>query len=130
MCEVISSSSVTYRGPAYNAMRTVLLQAVKDRVESSCEDWLEHAMKITGFALASDGWTDAQGRPLLNFLLCTPRGTKFMRALDTSGNEKNGDYIADKMSEVIDEVGAEYISVVIMDGAASNVAASEVLEDR
>ena len=130
MCEVISNSNVPYKGPAYNAMRTELLDAVKARVESGCHDWWEHALQITGFVLGSDGWSDAQSRPLLNFLLCTPRGIKFMRALDTSGNEKNGEFIADKMSEVIDEVGSEHISAVIMDGAASNVAANELLEDR
>ncbi|KAL0021663.1 hypothetical protein WJX77_008450 [Trebouxia sp. C0004] len=78
MSEVISSSNVPYKGPAYNAMRTDL-------------------------------------------------GTKFLRALDTSGNGKNGQFIADKMSEIIEEVGSEYISVVVMDGASSNVSANEFL---
>ena len=44
--------------------------------------------------------------------------------------EKTGEYIADKMSEVINEVGPEYISAVIMDGASNNVSANEVLEER
>ena len=62
MCEVISSSNVPYKGPAYNAMRTDLLDAVKDCVEVACKDWWQHAIQVTGFVLASDGWTDAQSR--------------------------------------------------------------------
>ena len=130
MCEVISNSNVPYRGPAYNAMRTDLLDAVKARVESGCQDWWGHALRITGCVLGLDGWSDAQHRPLLNSLLCTPRGIKCVRALDTSGNETNGEFIADKLSEIIDEVGPQYISAVIMDGASSNVSANELLEER
>ncbi len=71
-----------------------------------------------------------QSRPLMNFMLVTPRGTKFVGALDTSGNEKSGQYIADKMSEVIDEVGPAHITAVIMDGASNNVSANKILEQR
>lgn len=130
MCEVISNSNVTYKGPSHEAMRSALLDAVKAKVEEGCQPWWEHAIKVTGFVMSSDGWADAQGRPLLNFMLMSPKGIKFLRALDTSGQEKTGEYIADKMSEVIDEVGAEYISAVIMDGASNNVSANEILEDR
>ena len=130
MCEVVSNSNVTYKGPSHEAMRSSLLQAVKAEVEEGCKPWWEYALKVTWFVLTSDGWTDAQHRPLLNFMLLSPKGIKFLRALDTSGQEKNGNFIADKMSEVIDEVGPEYISAVIMDGASNNVSANEVLEDR
>ena len=130
MCEAISNSNLIYRGPAYNSMRTDLLDAVKCRVEKDSTAWFDHGKNVTGFVLASDGWTDAQKRPLLNFMLVTPRGTKFVRALDTSGNEKSGQYIADKMSEVIDEVGPAHITAVIMDGASNNVSANKILEQR
>lgn len=130
MCEAISKSNVAYRGPAYNAMRTDLLDAVKCCVENDSQSWSDHGKKVTGFVLGSDGWTDAQSRPLMNFMLVTPRGTKFVRALDTSGNEKSGQYIADKMSEVIDEVGPAHITAVIMDGASNNVSANKILEQR
>lgn len=130
MCEVISNSNVTYKGPSHEAMRSDLLAAVKAKVEEGCKTWFQHAMKVTGFVLTSDGWTDAQSRPLINFMLVTPKGIKFVRALDTSGSEKTGEFIADKMSEAIDEVGPEYISAVIMDGASNNVTANGILEER
>ena len=130
MCEVISNSNVPYRGPSHEAICGELLDAVKAKVEDGCKSWWDHAMKVTGFVLGSDGWTDAQSRPLLNFMLVSPKGVKFVRALDTSGQQKPGDFIADKIGEVIDEVGPEYISAVIMDGVYNNVSASELLEER
>lgn len=68
MCNATSSSHVPYTGPAYNAMRTTLLDAVKRRVDDSLAPWLEHALRYTGFVLVSDGWTDAQNRPLIQLL--------------------------------------------------------------
>ncbi|KAA6425523.1 MAG: hypothetical protein FRX49_04420 [Trebouxia sp. A1-2] len=130
MCEAISNSNVTYKGPAYNAMRTDLLDAVKCHVEKDNASWSDHGKNVTGFVLGSDRWTDAQSRPLMNLMLVTPRGTKFVRALDISGNEESAEYIADKMSEVIDEVGPEHITAVIMESASNNVSANEILEER
>lgn len=130
MCEVISSSNVLYRGPSHEAIRGELLDAVKAKVEDGCKSWWDHTIKVTGFVLGSDGWTDAQHRPLLNIMLVSPKGVKFVRALDTSGHEKSGDYIADKLGEVIDEIGPEHITAVIMDGAYNNVSANELLEER
>ena len=68
MCEVISESNMTYRGPSCNALRTDLLEAVKKKVEAKSEDWKQHAMQMTGFVLTSDGWTDAQSTSKLHAL--------------------------------------------------------------
>lgn len=111
-------------------MRTELLDTAKAHVELDSKPWFEHGVEVTGFVLGSDGWTDAQSRPLMNFMLVTPRGTKFVRALDTSGHEKSGEFIAAEMSKVIDEVGPQHISAVIMDGASNNVSANVILEER
>ena len=45
MCEAISKSNVAYRGPAYNAMRIDLLDAVKCRVENDSQSWSDHGKK-------------------------------------------------------------------------------------
>ena len=130
MCKAISASYVPYTGPAYNALRTSLLQEVKDRVDDACTVWYQHGLDVTGFVAVSDGWADAQSRPLLNMLLCSPKGHKFLKAVDTSGHEKSGQYIADQMTVVINEVGAHNVTGVIMDGAANNVNASKIIEER
>lgn len=130
MCESISRSYVSYSGPAYNALRTTLLDEIKARVDKDSKLWEQHARDVTGFGLVSDSWTDAQHRPLINFLLTSPKGQKFLRALDSSGSEKTGQYIADLLTEIINEVGPEYIIAVIMDGASNNVSANQILMQR
>ena len=74
------------------------------------------------------GWTDVQGRPLLNFCLATPKGTHFLRAVDTAGHEKDGQF--DRLAEVMEEIGPEHIVAVIMDGASANESANKFLEER
>ncbi|KAL3136716.1 hypothetical protein ABBQ38_15545 [Trebouxia sp. C0009 RCD-2024] len=130
MCEEISRSYVPYSGPAYNALRTTLLEQVKARVSKACKPWEDHAREVTGFVLVSDGWTDAQHRPLINFLLTSPKGQKFLRAVDTSGETKDGKYIAAQLTAIMEEVGPEDVIAVIMDGASNNVSANQILMER
>lgn len=119
-----------YSGPSYNDVRTTLLAEVKAGVDKDSKLWEQHARAVTGFVLCSDGWTDAQHRPLINFLLTSPKGQKFLRAIDTSGSEKTGQYIADLLTEIMNEVGPEYVIAVIMDGASNNVSANQILMQR
>jgi hypothetical protein len=38
-----------------------------------------------GVSIVSDGWSDAQRRPLLNFLVVTEDGPMFLKAINTEG---------------------------------------------
>ena len=49
-----------------------------------------------GCTLTGDGWTNTQNKSLLNFIVATPGGPVFEEFVDTSGNERNGQYIADE----------------------------------
>ena len=46
------------------------------------------AMKKAKCTLTSDGWQDAQKRPLLNVCAITPAGAQFIRAIDITGETK------------------------------------------
>ena len=131
MCRRISlSTGGMYSGPAYNALRTDLLDRAKGRVAKQLEPYFQHARTFTGFVLMCDGWTDAQGNPLLNFCLATPKGIHFPRAVDCSGHDKDGQFIYERLAEVFEEVGTEHIVAVIMDGASANDSANKLLEER
>ena len=119
-----------YTGPAYNALREGLLKRAKANVTQELQPYFDHARRVTGFALLCDGWTDVQGRPLLNFCLATPKGSHFLRAVDTTGREKDGTFIFEQLEEVIEEIGPEHIVAVIMDGASANESANRLLEER
>lgn len=80
--------------------------------------------------IVSDGWSDAQKRPLLNFLVVTEDGPMFLRAINTEGISKTKEYIAEKMLAVIDEVGAQNVVQVITDNAANCRAAGIIVEQK
>jgi hypothetical protein len=63
-----------------------------------------HRGKKVGNTLCSDGWDSVQKRPLLNILASNPKGVVFMDAIDTSGEAKTGQYIADQMFTAIEQV--------------------------
>lgn len=119
-----------YTGPAYNALREGLLDRAKGRITQQLEPFFEHGRRVTGFALLCDGWTDVQGRPLLNFCLATPKGTHFLRAVDCTGHDKDGQFVFEKLAEIFEEIGPQHIVVVIMDGASANECANRLLEER
>jgi hypothetical protein len=73
--------------------------------------------RLTGAMLISDGWTSVQNRPIINGLLSTPAGAKFLKSIDTSGDIKDNHYIADFTCAMIEEVGPDKIVAVCMDGA-------------
>ena len=120
----------TYGGPAYNALCEGLLDRAKGRITRQLEPFFEHGRRVTGFALLCDGWTDVQGRPLLIFCLATPKGMHFLQAVDCTGFDKDGQFIFERLAEVVEEVGPEHIVAVIMYGASANESASRLLEER
>ena len=56
-----------------------------------------------------DGWSDAQNRPILNVLAVCPKGAMFLGAVDTSGQVKSAEYIAQVLTEYIEAVGADRV---------------------
>lgn len=70
-----------------------------------------------GVTIASDGWSDAQRRPLINFLAVTESGLMFLRAINTECDVKRKEYIAEKMIAVIEEVGLKNVVQVVTDNA-------------
>lgn len=59
--------------------------------------------------ITSDGWSDIYNRPLLNMLACSPRGEMFLHSIDTSGELKTGQYIAEQLENAILQVGSEKV---------------------
>lgn len=100
----------------------------KDRVDDVLDKIMD-VMKVCGCSLISDGWSNAQNRPLLNFLVTTPKGTKFLSAIDTSGAVKDAPYIAAQLALAITQQGAEDIVCICTDSAGVNAAAAALLKE-
>ena len=78
----------------------------------------------------SDGWTDANHRPLMNVLAATPRGSCFLFAESCEGNIKNAEFTAGVWSKGMEQVGPDRIFCFIADGASVNIAAAKIFEEK
>ena len=112
--------------PGRKLLSTTLLLQEKEDV-SRRVDHIEFNMSVHGATLVSDGWTSVQNRPIINFLLVSPDGAIFEHSCETSGCEKNAQYICDMVSSQIADIGPEKIVQVVMDSAASCVAAGKLV---
>jgi hypothetical protein len=94
-------------------LKEKLLPAEKARLKRKQQEMVGNDIKLYGRCIVSDGWTDATGKPIINILLVAPSGDEFVEAIDTSGNKKTMQYIANAVGKHIDED----VDLVIMDGA-------------
>jgi hypothetical protein len=124
--KAVAACGPTYVPPGRKAIGTTLL----DKELAVAKQQVEEAKKKftgQGVTLVSDGWTSVQNRPIINFLMVSSEGATFLTSVDTSGQEKNADFIEKLLEERINEIGQDKIVQVVMDSAASCVAAGKIL---
>ena len=81
------------------------------------QDFLKH-----GCTLVSDGWSNVQARPLVNFVAVSPKGEMFLDSIDTTGKIKDAKYISELLCQKVEEIGMGNVIQIVMDSAACNVA--------
>jgi hypothetical protein len=118
-----------YVPPGYNKLRTTLLQHEKINVEKLLQPF-KSTWSTKGVTITSDGWTDAQRRPLINFIAIIEGGPMFLRAINSEGEVKRKEYIAEKLIAVIEEVGAKNVVQVVADNAANCKGAGMIVEQK
>jgi hypothetical protein len=99
-------------------------------VEVQVEQLLEGVGKL-GCALAGDGWSDMNRRPLLNGIIVTPHGTIFLCTRNATGNVKSAKYLFGYYAPLIREQREKGRLVVafITDGAKVNASLGKMLEE-
>ena len=74
MCRKIGQYGPSYQVPTDFPIRTTLLEKEYSAVSRRTDEFHADYLCRTGGSIVSDGWSDAQRRPLLNVLLVTPAG--------------------------------------------------------
>ncbi|XP_052109206.1 uncharacterized protein LOC107460861 [Arachis duranensis] len=105
-----------YIPPGYNKLRTTLLEKEKQHVERMLEP-TKNSWSGKGVSIVSDGWSDPQRRPLLNFMAVTESGPIFLKAVDCSDEIKDKDYVAKQIRDVIREVGLSNVVQIVTNNA-------------
>jgi hypothetical protein len=72
-------------------------------------------MKVTGVSQCSDGYTNSANQALCNVMLVTPNATIYRKMIVGTAEAKTAAWIFEKLSEVIEHVGPELITCVVMD---------------
>ncbi|XP_058750554.1 uncharacterized protein LOC131623560 [Vicia villosa] len=116
-----------YIPPSYNAIRTSMLQREKANILKLLQP-IKYTWPEKGVSIVTDGWTDAQRRPLINFMATSSAGPMFLKAIDGTGEFKDKHYIAKLILNTIDEVGAQNVVQVITDNAPVSKAAELIVE--
>ncbi|CAH9062954.1 unnamed protein product [Cuscuta europaea] len=116
-----------YIPPGYNKLRTTLLQREKAHVKMSLQP-IKSTWYEKGVTIVSDGWSDPQRRPLINVMVVCEAGPMFIKVFDCSGEVKDKHFIANILTDVINEIGDHKVIQVITDNARNCKAAGEIIE--
>ncbi|KAL0005902.1 hypothetical protein SO802_013463 [Lithocarpus litseifolius] len=116
-----------YVPPGYNKLRTTLLQKERSHIEKLLKS-VKDTWKENGLSIVSDGWTDVQKRPLINFMATSEKGPLFIKSIDGTKEYKDKHFIADLFLKVIGEVGQQHVVQIITDNASVMKAAGSIVE--
>ncbi|XP_035551093.1 uncharacterized protein LOC118349677 [Juglans regia] len=103
-----------FKGQSLYELRGNLLKMAVNEVQ----DYLQQIKKIwneTGCSLMADGWTNQKQQSIINFLVYCPKGTIFLKSVDTSGFRKDAETLFNIFDEVVQEIGAENLVQFITD---------------
>ncbi|XP_056172637.1 uncharacterized protein LOC115674195 [Syzygium oleosum] len=116
-----------YVPPKYNLLRTTLLQKEKANIDRLCAP-IRDMWREKGVSVVSDGWSDSQRRPLINFMAVSDGEPMFIKSVDCSGERKDMHFIFNLLKEVINEIGHENVVQVITDNASNCKGAGQLIE--
>ena len=120
-----SNAGFDYEPPTYNAMRTTLIEPKKRQITADIETKTSKCIEIYGATICSDGWDNVTHRPLMNVMLVCPAGDVFLGSVDTTGNKKTKDYIANRLKEYIEVVGPNKVTQICSDNASAMLGAMD-----
>jgi len=127
--EATADFGENYKLPSLVSLRTTLLYKEKVSVVAELKSFMALARRSKA-TITSDGWSNTRNRLLLNLLMVTPKGEKFLESVNTSGDTKDANFIAQVVGKAIEDVGAKIVVQVCMDSAAICKAAGRKLEAR
>ena len=104
----VSKCGAGYKLPNRAMLSGKLLQEAVLEVDNKLKEF-KTQMCVTGATLISDGWTNVQNRPIINYLSVTPDGAMFIDGSDMSGEVKDAQFIADEIKRNIEYLGKENI---------------------
>jgi hypothetical protein len=88
-------------------------------VERKTTTQLGDSLHKYGVTLCADGWDNVQSRPLLNIIQTGTRGDLFLGTIDTTGEHKDAQYIAEQINTFVAKVGSHNVVQICTDNTAT-----------
>ncbi|RWR88638.1 hypothetical protein CKAN_01766500 [Cinnamomum micranthum f. kanehirae] len=129
MMEAVAAFGPGLKLPSYHEVRHTFLHKEVQLIEKSLDQYRKEWSQC-GCTLMTDGWTDGKNRSITNFLVNSPRGTVFIKSVDTSSICKNAQNMFELIDSVVEEIGEEHVVQVVTDSAAALVKAGEFLMEK
>jgi len=105
----------TWKPPSRFLLSESLLEA---ELKTSTEDVRSMIASADVLAVVTDGWTNVNMKPIINFLITTPTPV-FVKSIETGQQEHTADYIAHEISAVIQEHNPSKVLAVVSDNASA-----------
>ena len=123
----------SYKTPDRRRMSGEIVTACFLDVKAKVENFLK-SIETTKGTLTADGMTHMKV-PYENYMLMSGHRKVFLGCDDATGHLEEGglrdaNFIADGIIEVMEDIGAELIVHVVLDGASNNGAARQMLEHK
>ncbi|KAJ7963886.1 hAT transposon superfamily, partial [Quillaja saponaria] len=126
MIDTISSVGQGVVAPSYHDLRGWVLKKAVEEVKRDADKQVATWVK-TGCSLLVNKWNSGNGRTLLNFSVCSPEGTVFLKSVDASDIIHSSDYLHELFKQVVEEVGVTHILQVITDSEEQYISAGKRL---
>ncbi|MCL7051680.1 hypothetical protein MKW94_021792 [Papaver nudicaule] len=109
---LVGGGSTAYKVPSSDDLKGWILKgelkAMREQVLEVVCSW-----ESTGCSILLDGWTNVEGRIMINFVVDSPRGPIFIKSADCSDSIGDVDAMVSLLSGVIEEVGVQNVVQII-----------------
>ncbi|CAH1967940.1 unnamed protein product [Acanthoscelides obtectus] len=85
--------------------------------------------EANALGLQCDGWSNRRNESIINFIITTPTPI-FFKTFTTDTNRHTAEYMAEKIEEVLTEIGPEKFSALVTDNASAMVKARNNIHEK
>ncbi|XP_063629642.1 uncharacterized protein LOC134801044 [Cydia splendana] len=115
-----------FNPPSRKMLSTVLLEEEYEDVKQKVTEKIEDANDLH---IAADGWTNIRKDSILNIIIYTPK-PYFHSSIDTQNNRHTAEYLSEKISQTMNEIGSEKFLGIVTDNAANMKKCGKLLTDQ
>ena len=103
------------------------MQKEKSNIENQLEP-IKKTSSEKGVSICSNGWSDAQRRPLINIIAVLESGPIFLKAINCEEETKDKHFITDLLINTIQDIDPQKVVQVITDNVVACKATEHIVE--